>query len=58
MLSELPYRNWREYSLADAMRFYALRLRDAGLIKSNPQKLLAQGVDLRFIERLKKELKA
>ena len=57
-LREVPWTRWREYDSADTMRFYALRLREAGLIKSNPQKLLAQGTDFRFIDALKKELKA
>ena len=40
------------------MRFYALRLRKAGLIKATPQKILADGTDWRFLNELKKELKA
>ena len=35
----------------------ALRLYEAGMIKSNPQKILAQGTDWRFLNELKKELK-
>ena len=39
------------------MRFYALRLHEeAGMIKSSPQKLIAQGTDWRFLTALK-ELK-
>ena len=57
VLREIPYKRWREYDSADSLRFYALRLHEAGLIKSNPQKLLAQGTDWRFIEQLKRELK-
>jgi homoserine O-acetyltransferase/O-succinyltransferase len=49
---------YSEYDSADSLRFYALRLHEAGLIKSNPQKLLAQGTNWRFIEQLKKEMKA
>ncbi|MFZ2653155.1 MAG: ABC transporter substrate-binding protein [Burkholderiaceae bacterium] len=56
-LREIPYKRWREYDSADSLRFYALRLHEAGLIKSNPQKLLAQGTDWRFIEQLKREMK-
>lgn len=40
------------------VRFYALRLREAGLIKATPQKILADGADWRFLNELKKELKA
>lgn len=56
-LREIPYQRWREYDSADSLRFYALRLHEAGLIKSNPQKLLAAGTDWRFIEQLRRELK-
>jgi len=31
----------------DAVRFYSLRLRDAGMIKSSPNKILADGADWR-----------
>lgn len=42
----------------DTVRFYALRLQEAGLIKSNPKKIVAQATDFRFLNELKKELKA
>jgi NitT/TauT family transport system substrate-binding protein len=54
----LPYGRWREYDAEDTVRFYALRLREAGMIKSSPQKIIAQGTDWRFFNELKKELKA
>jgi NitT/TauT family transport system substrate-binding protein len=57
-MKEIPYDKWREYDPEDAVRFYALRLHEAGMIKSNPQKLIAQGTDWRFLNELKKELKA
>ena len=57
MLTELPYSRWGEYDPADTLRFYALRLHEAGMIKSTPQKLIAQGTDWRFLNELKKELK-
>jgi len=38
-------------------RFYALRLHEAGMIESSPQKILAQGTDWRFLNELKRELK-
>ena len=56
-MKELPYGRWREYSPEDTIRFYALRLHEAGMIKSSPQKLIAQGTDWRFLNELKKELK-
>ena len=57
-LSEIPYDKWREYDPEDTMRFYALRLREAGFIKSAPQKIIADGTDWRFLNELKRELKA
>ncbi len=55
-MKDIPYGRWREYSPEDTIRFYALRLHEAGLIKSSPQKIL-QGTDWRFLNELKKELK-
>jgi NitT/TauT family transport system substrate-binding protein len=57
-LSEVPYDRWRDYDAEDTMRFYALRLHDAGMIKSSPQKIIAEGTDWRFFNELKRELKA
>jgi NitT/TauT family transport system substrate-binding protein len=57
-LSELSYDKWREYDAEDTMRFYALRLRETGFIKSSPQKIISDGTDWRFLNELKRELKA
>ena len=57
MLQSLPYLKWREYDPDDTVRFYALRLREVGMLKASPQKILAQGTDWRFLNELKKELK-
>lgn len=57
-LREIPWTRWRDYDPADTMRFYALRLHEAGMIRTNPQKILARGADWRFHKELKKELKA
>jgi NitT/TauT family transport system substrate-binding protein len=57
-LSALPYDRWRDYDAEDTVRFYALRLYDAGLIKSNPNKIIADHTDWRFLDELKRELKA
>jgi NitT/TauT family transport system substrate-binding protein len=35
-----------------------LRLRDVGFVKSTPQKIIADGTDWRFLNELKRELKA
>jgi NitT/TauT family transport system substrate-binding protein len=57
-VSEIPYEKWRDYDPEDTMRFYALRLHESGLIKSSPQKIIGDGTDWRFLNELKRELKA
>ena len=57
-LSELPYDKWREYDPEDTIRFYALRLREAGFIKASPQKISADGTDWRFLNELKRVTRA
>ena len=57
ILKDNPYK-WREYNAEDTVRFYALRLQEAGLIKSSPPKIIAEGTDWRFLDELKRELKA
>jgi NitT/TauT family transport system substrate-binding protein len=57
VLKELPYGKWRDYDPEDTIRFYALRLHEAGMIKTSPQRLIAQASDWRFLTELKKELK-
>jgi NitT/TauT family transport system substrate-binding protein len=57
-LTDLPYDRWREYDPEDTLRFYALRLHEAGMIKSGPNQLIAEGTDWRFLNELKRELKA
>ena len=54
---ELPFGKWRDYNPEETVRFYALRLREAGMVKGATQKLIAQGTDWRFLDELKKELK-
>ena len=56
-MREIPYGRWRDYNPEETVRFYALRLREAGMVKGAPQKLIARGTDWRFVEQLKKELK-
>ena len=56
-LQEVRYDQWREYDPEDTMRFYALRLHEAGLIKSSPNKIITENTDWRFLDELKRELK-
>jgi NitT/TauT family transport system substrate-binding protein len=57
-LNEVPYNKWREYDPEDTIRFFSLRLREAGMIKSSPNKLIAEATDWRFWNELKRELKS
>jgi len=57
MLKDLPYDKWREYDAEDTVRFYALRLHEAGMIKADPKKIIADTTDWRFLNELKRELK-
>jgi NitT/TauT family transport system substrate-binding protein len=58
VIKTLPYRRWRDADPEDTLRFHALRLHEVGMIRTNPDKLIAQGTDWRFLTELKKELKA
>jgi NitT/TauT family transport system substrate-binding protein len=57
-LREVPYGKWRDYDPEDTLRFYALRLQEAGMIKSIPQRVIARGTDWRFLKELKQEAPA
>ena len=57
-LIEVPYGTWREYDPEDTFRFYALRLHEAGMITTGPNQIIADGTDWRFLNELKRELKA
>jgi NitT/TauT family transport system substrate-binding protein len=57
-LNDAGFDRWREFDPEDTMRFYALRLHEVGMIKSTPNKLIADGADWRFLNELKRELKA
>jgi NitT/TauT family transport system substrate-binding protein len=54
-LKHIPYNKWRDYNPEDTVRFYALRMRDIGMIKSNPQQFMDQHTDWRYLKELKKE---
>jgi len=56
-LQEVQYDKWREYDPEDTIRYYALRLHEAGMIKSLPNKIIAENTDWRFLNELKRELK-
>jgi NitT/TauT family transport system substrate-binding protein len=56
-LKQIPYARWHDYNAEDTVRFYALRLHEAGMIKSTPNKIIAQATDFRSFNELKRELK-
>ena len=55
-LADVPYNRWRDYDPEDTIRFYALRLREAGMVKSSPAKIVADGADWRFLNEVRREL--
>ena len=56
-MKDVPYGRWREYDPEDTVRFYALRLHEAGMVNSTPNKIIAERTDSRFLNELKRELK-
>jgi NitT/TauT family transport system substrate-binding protein len=57
-IQQIPYDLWHEYDPEDSLRFYALRLHETGMLRNSPNALLAEGTDWRFLNELKRELKA
>ena len=57
-LREVQYDRWREYDPEDTIRYYPLRLYEEGMIKSLPNKIIAENTDWRFLNQLKRELKS
>jgi hypothetical protein len=53
-VSELPYASWREFDAEDALRLFALRLHEVGMVSSTPNQLIVAGPT----GGLKRELKA
>jgi NitT/TauT family transport system substrate-binding protein len=57
-LNEIPWASWRELDPEDSVRFYALWMHDFGQLEATPNQLIAEGTDWRFLNELKRELKA
>lgn len=55
-LKDTPYAKWREYNPEETIRFYALRLRDVGMIQTAPEEFIEQHTDWRYLTELKHEL--
>jgi NitT/TauT family transport system substrate-binding protein len=58
VLKSLSYSRWRTFDPEDSLRFFGVRLHEAGQIKTSPQKLITQGTDWRFVNELRRELRA
>jgi len=58
VMKSLPYNRWRDTAPEDTVRFHALRLHELGMIKGTPQKIIADGADWRFLNEIRRELKA
>jgi NitT/TauT family transport system substrate-binding protein len=47
---------WRaEYDAEDTLRYYALRLYEAGMIRSSPDNIIARGTDWRFLAEVRRD---
>ena len=44
-----------DYDPEDTLRYYALRLREAGMIRSSPEKIIANGTDWRFLTEVRRD---
>jgi NitT/TauT family transport system substrate-binding protein len=56
-LRMIPFDTWRQFEPSDTLRFFSLRLREAGLVESTPEQIISRGTDFRFLRELKRELK-
>lgn len=56
-LNDALYGVWRDYDPEDTVRFYTLRLHEAGMIKKTPNEIISGFTDWRFLEEVKRELK-
>jgi NitT/TauT family transport system substrate-binding protein len=56
MLNDVRYDLWRDYDPEDTVRFFALRLHEAGMIKKTPKEIISTFTDWRFLKEIKSEL--
>jgi NitT/TauT family transport system substrate-binding protein len=55
-ITGVSFAAWRAFNPEDTLRFYALRLKEAGLVKSTPDELIARATDWRYLNEIKREL--
>jgi NitT/TauT family transport system substrate-binding protein len=58
VLKHLRYDAWRTVDTEHSLRFYTEQMQKIGQLKTDPQTIVANGADLRFLNELKRELKA
>ena len=58
VLKDVSYSAWRTFDPESTLRLHMLRMHEVGMIKTTPQQLIAKGTDWRFLNELKRELKA
>lgn len=46
---------WNDVDPEDTLRFYALRLHEVELVKGTPERIIADGIDRRFLDKLRKD---
>ncbi|MEM7684307.1 MAG: ABC transporter substrate-binding protein [Paracoccaceae bacterium] len=57
-LTDLPYDTWDIFDPEDTLRFYALRMNEAGIIDATPETIIANGTDWGPLNEVLKEMKA
>jgi NitT/TauT family transport system substrate-binding protein len=58
VVTGMRYNAWRELNPEESLRFYAQWLQKFGQLKSAPDAIIADSADWRFLNELKRELKA
>jgi len=56
-MRDIPYGTWFDFDPAASVQFFALRLREAGLIASSPNEILGRGAAFHFFDDLRREMK-
>ena len=55
-LSTINAAGWpSEYDAEDTVRYYSLRMHEAGMIKSTPEQIISRGTDWRFLAAVKRD---
>ena len=55
-MKHIPFGKWRAHNPEDSIRFYALRLREVGMLESQPEEFIGKYTDWSFVNALKGEL--